>query len=373
MLVLLKASSGCNLHCLYCSGSCGDGPRLDLTEKDCSLLVKELPAILKEGEAVTFLWHGGEPTLLEAKDFVKMQTVLNELRSAGHEIHYQMQTNAYHLDEEWLDTLACFKVHVGVSIDGPQPLHDVFRKTHEGKGSYDQVMANIDLLREKFISVALLCTIHSQHLGQEDIFLDWLQELNLPTRLNPLLCQGRSTQALSQQDYFSFLRSVFIRLLASQSALPVEPLEWMFKSILWDIPPRECSYNGSCGHSIFAFGPGADIGLCNRSAINFGNLNRMALVDLYKSSQWEAIRLRQTRLLTACGKCTIWKYCHGGCQAISDIPAPEACEARKKFFNWLGHEGLSLYREALVRRRLQLQKNLQELRTIRSALSPKMD
>lgn len=58
-----------------------------------------------------------------------------------------LQTNGVLLDQQWAEFLRDEQFLVGISIDGPQPLHDKFRKKREGTGSFPQVMRGLEALK----------------------------------------------------------------------------------------------------------------------------------------------------------------------------------------------------------------------------------
>ena len=369
MLVLLQTTNACNLRCIYCSASCGETERRDLSEDDCHLLLEQLPAILKEGERVRFLWHGGEPTLLSAKKFQAMQEILSKIKAQGHPVEFSIQTNGYTISSDWLDVLEQFKMGVGLSLDGPSSLHDEMRISTNGSGSYQKIIANLKDMEGRNISVSLLSTVRKAHLGKESDMLDWLESLGHPIRFNPMLKLGRSKEELSLGEYFNFLKNILILAFKRNITLSIEPLEWMLVSVISGIAPRECSYSGGCGTSLFAYGPKGEVGVCNRSSIVHGNLYQHSLTELYETASWKEIRQRAEELSSVCKVCSIWRYCHGGCPTIeSNSPIHEHCEARKEFFNWLQSKGLELYQKALIQRRTYLREQLNIVRELRQIL-----
>ncbi len=364
MLILLRSTTGCNLRCRYCSLACGETERRDLTEEDCRLLRERLPSLLHKGESVRFLWHGGEPTLLAPERFRSMLDILADLERDGHPVAYVMQTNGFRLPSAWLDILDAFSISVGLSLDGPPSLHDAERVTAAGDGSHARIMVNLAAMRERGIPVSLLCTLRAAHLDREAEMLDWLTELNCPVRFNPLLPLGRASAGLAPKDYFRFLQRLLV--LERQLSLDIEPLGWMLAAVITGTSPRECSYGGRCGESIFAYGPDGEVLACNRSDEVYGNLREHSLKALYEGSPWRERRLRSARLCGRCGDCPVWAYCHGGCPVVEgDEPDATRCEARKTFFGWLRGEGLTLYQQALIRRRAELRERLRLLRRTR--------
>ena len=94
---------------------------------------------------ISFIWQGGEPTLC-GLDFFKKAVALEQKYANGKKIYNSLQTNGLLINQEWCDF---FKEHdflVGISIDGPQEIHDKRRKDHHGKGTFSQVINSINRL-----------------------------------------------------------------------------------------------------------------------------------------------------------------------------------------------------------------------------------
>lgn len=88
----------------------------------------------------SFAWQGGEP-LLAGKPFfeqvVRLQAAYAPPRTV---ISNALQTNGTLLDAEWAAFFKQYAFLIGVSLDGPQPIHDKHRVTGSGAGSYQAVM-----------------------------------------------------------------------------------------------------------------------------------------------------------------------------------------------------------------------------------------
>ena len=95
----------------------------------------------------TFGWQGGEPTLMGLdffKDVVKMQ---QKHGRPGSMVTNGLQTNASLIDEPFARHLAEYKFLLGVSLDGPEYIHDHYRKLPGGQGTFKRVMKGFDVLQ----------------------------------------------------------------------------------------------------------------------------------------------------------------------------------------------------------------------------------
>jgi uncharacterized protein len=106
---------------------------------------------------VEFVWHGGEPTLL-GLDFFRRVVALQEPYRASKTICNVLQTNALLLDDAWCQFFKVNDFFIGVSLDGPQAIHDRYRKDRRGQGTFERVMRGVRLLQQHGVEFnALAC------------------------------------------------------------------------------------------------------------------------------------------------------------------------------------------------------------------------
>lgn len=157
--------SKCNLRCGYCY-YLGTDERID---NGCAAVMDDetLDCFIRRyigestGPAVSFTWHGGEPTLAGLDFFKKCVALQKKYLPAGWECWNNLQTNGVLLDEEWCAFLAKERFDVGLSIDGAKPVHDKYRKNAAGAETYDEVYAAAKRLVAHGVRPDLLCTVTS--------------------------------------------------------------------------------------------------------------------------------------------------------------------------------------------------------------------
>jgi uncharacterized protein len=141
--LVLKVASRCNLNCDYCYVyNLGDDtwrsqPHRMSGEtifKTCTRVREH--CIEHQIRQFVFIFHGGEPLLAGQEFFREFITVARRALEGICFPIFTVQTNGTLLTEEWCRVLADLNVSVGVSIDGPQRVHDVHRVDHAGRGSY---------------------------------------------------------------------------------------------------------------------------------------------------------------------------------------------------------------------------------------------
>ena len=86
--------------------------------------------------------------------------IVKRHRRPGTRISHTIQTNGILVDDEWCAFLRENRFLVGLSMDGPKRLHDVYRKGRGGKPTFEKVMRAAKRLREHRVDMNLLCTVH---------------------------------------------------------------------------------------------------------------------------------------------------------------------------------------------------------------------
>lgn len=152
----------------------------DITVEVIDSLSKKISCYINDHDINDFhvVLHGGEPSILPNYLF---SGVLKALRQeCGDRISISVQTNGYRIHENFLESCYEHNVKIGVSLDGPKPVNDRHRVNHNGRGSYDKIMKNVDyILSSKYSQLfqGFLCVASSQISAKE--FFEWIKKLPL--------------------------------------------------------------------------------------------------------------------------------------------------------------------------------------------------
>ncbi len=157
----------CNLNCTYCYYL--EKRDLYAEVKDFRLKEEVLEDFIRQYiealqiPVITFVWQGGEPTLL-GLDYFKKIIEIQKRYSNGKTIENSFQTNGTRLNDEWCRFFAENKILVGISIDGEEHNHNHFRKTRGGKTTFRQVMKGIGLLHKNNVEFNTLSCVNSYNV-----------------------------------------------------------------------------------------------------------------------------------------------------------------------------------------------------------------
>jgi uncharacterized protein len=170
---IVKIASRCNLNCSYCYiyNQADTGWRSRpavMSDETFDATIDRIRGhcVFSGQDVVMLLFHGGEPTLVGAKRFQSMCSRARERLKDVADVSLGIQTNATRLTDEWIDVLQRQDVQVGISMDGPKDVHDVFRVDHKGRGSYDAVARGVMLLRQAGTPFTILSVVQ---FGQDPL------------------------------------------------------------------------------------------------------------------------------------------------------------------------------------------------------------
>jgi uncharacterized protein len=179
--VAKPTGAACNLDCTYCFFLSKDllypGSNQSMGEDQLEYYVRSFLDSQPNGP-VTFVWQGGEPTLMGLDFFRRAVALAEEYRRSTQEISHSLQTNGVTIDDEWAQFLAEHNFLVGLSIDGPKDIHDTFRVNKAGRGNFDQVVHGWWCLQRHGLETSILCTVHSANTNRPlDVYRFFRDEL----------------------------------------------------------------------------------------------------------------------------------------------------------------------------------------------------
>lgn len=157
-VVAKPLASACNLDCSYCYYRHKEPGKGRISDDLLKKFIRHYIAG-QEDDPVVFNWHGGEPALL-GLDFFRKVVELEQKYADGHRIENDFQTSGVLLDEAWCEFFKQHDFYVGLSIDGPQHLHDNFRRLNGGGPTFEHVYRAALLLRRYQVPFNPLVVIH---------------------------------------------------------------------------------------------------------------------------------------------------------------------------------------------------------------------
>jgi uncharacterized protein len=154
----------CNLACTYCyylhkKELLGSEQKFQITDEILETHIRQYIEGQDRSEVV-FSWQGGEPTLLGIKFFEKVIELEHRYKRTHQRVQNDLQTNGTLLDDDWGKFLKKNGFLVGLSIDGPRALHDLYRVANDGKPTFDRVFASSQMLHRHGVPFNTLSVIN---------------------------------------------------------------------------------------------------------------------------------------------------------------------------------------------------------------------
>lgn len=216
LIVILN--SGCNLACTYCY--LGHGAPGDAHAVDTTLAYAAIRAAMGRPEP-SILIDFGEFSAAAKVFHDAVRYAQEQAAAAGKRLRIAVQTNATTLSDEAVRFLAERDAVVGVSLDGPERIHDRARVLRSGRGTYAHVAAALARCRQAGLDYHLIVTIGAHNVAQPGPVLDEIERQAPKTFLcKPILAHGEARTGwdavgAGSQQIAGFLRAAVGRATVS--------------------------------------------------------------------------------------------------------------------------------------------------------------
>ena len=341
-MMIKPASSACNLDCDYCFYQ-------DLAksrEVSCYPFMSEevvqaiIAKSLKETLVCSFVFQGGEPSLVGLAFYQKFVALVDFHKSKEHIIHYAFQTNGMYLDADWA---LFFKKHqflVGVSFDGSPQLHDQHRFDHAKQGSARSVLKGIAVLKEYEVDFNILCVVTDVLAQNVPLLFTFLTGHGFRF-LQFIPCLERFADSpekpfLSSTSYAAFLKQLFdfwYEQWLKGAPVSIRLFDNLV-SMLAGYPPESCDMSGMCSIQYVSESEGS-VYPCDFYCLDeflLGNI----LLDEFSTLDMNRAKLHfletSSNTVDACSSCSWKDLCRGGCKRFRDETGYRFCSSFQSFF-----------------------------------------
>ena len=306
----------CNLDCAYCFFLDKEvfypGSKFRMSDDVLEQYIRQLIES-HQTDSVNIAWQGGEPTLMGLDFFRRAMALVEKYRRPGMRFLHTMQTNGTLLDDEWA---AFFKEHnflIGISIDGPRALHDVYRVDKGGKPTFDRVMRGLRLLQEHGVEYNILTTVNRVNgdyplevyrFLRDEAGTDWMQFIPVVERINvdglTLYQEGGtvSERSVLPEQFGRFLSTIFDEWVRHDvGRIYVQTFEATLRNWLGMGASGMCVFNETCGTGL-AIEHNGDLYSCDHFVepnYLLGNVQEQHMIELVASPQQIEVRPGQAR------------------------------------------------------------------------------
>ena len=334
------AGAHCNLACDYCyylekQKLYQNGDKHVMSDQLTEVFIREYIQS-QFGNEVNFTWHGGEP-MIRPLSYYKKVVRWQRRYAEGKAILNCLQTNGTLLTPEWCRFLHDEGWLVGISIDGPQDMHDAYRMKRNGGPTWEKVMLGIEMLDRYEVEWNAMAVVNDitaarpldfYRFFRDEIECRYLQFTPVVERIRRHEDGRHLAHVMDGDEYAvapfsvtpeawgSFLCTMFDEWYNNDVG---EMFVQTFEATLanWaGMTPGVCSLSDWCGHAAVMEHNG-DIYCCDHFVFPeyyLGNIRNRGILDMLNSERQMAFADMKTKWLpTQCRQCR-WQFaCHGEC------------------------------------------------------------
>ncbi|MCR5334137.1 MAG: anaerobic sulfatase-maturation protein [Bacteroidaceae bacterium] len=334
------AGAHCNLACDYCYyleklNLYPKGVQHVMTDELTEVYIREYIQSQYTTE-VNFTWHGGEPLMRPLEYYRKVVKWQREY-AGGRTVVNCLQTNGTLLTPEWCRFLHDEGWLVGISIDGPEHMHDAYRRRRGGQPTWTKVMEGIRLLNKYDVEWNAMAVVNDitaasplefYHFFRDRMGCRYLQFTPVVERIRRHEDGRHLAHLLDAQDcpmapfsvtpdtWGKFLNTIFDEWVRNDIG---EMFIQIFDATLanWmGVTPSLCSLSNWCGHAAVMEYNG-DVYCCDHFVFpeyKLGNIHNRSILDMMDSERQQTFAKMKTEgLARKCKQCE-WKFtCYGEC------------------------------------------------------------
>lgn len=343
-LLIKPVSGACNMRCEYCFYQDVMAHREQKVLPKMSMETLEnlvrRAFVYAEG-SVSFAFQGGEPTLIGLEYFetlIRLQKKYNTRRIA---VHNSVQTNGYDLSPDLIAFFAREHFLVGVSLDGDEQNHDLFRKDINGAPTYKRVLSNIRRMQEMNVDFNILCVVTEALARRGRECMDALGDFPF-LQFIPCLDEldgTKRTHSLTADGYLQFLKDtfdVYCEGFDKGGLVSVRNFD-NYISMLLGAPPESCAMAGRCGLYYLIESDGS-VYPCDFYVLDewrMGNVNEQSFIRLEKSETGRRFRERSMPVPDKCRGCRWYFLCRNGCcREREEDGVNKWCLCYSRFFDY---------------------------------------
>lgn len=357
----------CNLDCTYCyylekSQLFPEKTNFKMQEDLLEKFVKEYIEA-QDVPVVSFVWQGGEPSMMGV-DYYRKAVELQNKYKGNKRIENSFQTNGTLLDDEFCHFFRENNFLIGISIDGPEHVHDSYRLDKQGNPTWKKVMRGVELLQKhkvEFNTLSVVNKVSSEYPLEVYRFLKeigstFIQFIPIVERLaednpedNMLLVHQKykgeaqlTEWSVSSKQYGVFLNTIFDEWVRNDVGRYFVQMFDVTLANYMGAMPGLCIFSETCGTAAVMEHNG-DVFTCDHFVYDdhyLGNLRETPISSMMSFPEQSMFgQDKKAKLPPYCFACDYRFACNGGCpkQRWTNTPQGDPglnylCEGYKLFF-----------------------------------------
>ena len=229
------------------------------------------------------------------------------------------------IDDNWITFLKENNFLVGLSLDGPQHIHDKYRVMKGGQGSWEKVTKSAELMLNASVEVNALTVLNNYSAQFPEEIYNYHKSLNLNfMQFIPCLESDLNEDniiapfSLTPELYGTFLIKIFDLWFAefekNRATTSIRLFDSLFHHYAGYSPPQ-CTLMEECGVYVVVEHSG-DVYACDfyvEPEWKLGNVKTDKLVEMLNSEKQKVFGELKGELPEECLACAWLSQCQGGC------------------------------------------------------------
>ena len=346
-LLIKPASADCNLRCEYCFYIDHLEHAIDKPRMTLETLEAMIRSYMKtdQNKQYAFGWQGGEPTLMGLEFFKRIVEFQLKYAPPGASISNGLQTNATMITDDLARFFGEYKFLLGVSLDGPEYIHDYYRRSIGGKPSHSLVLRGIEHLKKNQVEFNILTLVNDKVVKNAKEIYNYLRdnqfyfhqyipcvEFEDDGRLKPYSITGR--------EWGTFLAELFNEWIKEDvKKVSIRLFDSIIEYLVYG-RYNVCYMQDSC-IQYFVVEHDGGVYPCDffvQDDLLLGNIKNNTWEELLASDTYKKFGEAKAKWNNECDLCPYLALCHGDCQKFR-YGAPKSskqlsvlCEGWKIFY-----------------------------------------
>jgi uncharacterized protein len=329
-LLIKPASAVCNLDCAYCFYLDREAdPYQALPARRMSLETLERLVdtyLFYSYPESVFAFQGGEPTLAGLPFFVKLVELQQQYGRDGQTVGNSLQTNGMLLDQDWCNLFRAYDWLLGVSLDGPEEVNDLYRVNKQGRGAWKRVIQSVELLQKNNLEFNILCVLSQANVGRPQELYRFFRGLGIGhLQFIPLAefdQQGNPLPfTISSEQYGRFLCELFDLWWPDRRKVRIRLFDNIAEALAGQ-KPGNCTMHETCDSYVVVEYNG-DVYPCDffvESSWKLGNVLLDSWPEIARRTRRYIFASKKTLAHPECQACQYRSICHGGCPKLRHGP-----------------------------------------------------
>jgi uncharacterized protein len=292
-----------------------------------------------------FGWQGGEPTIMGLDFFKKAVQLQRKYGPPGATVSNGLQTNGTLITEEFAKFLGEYKFLLGVSLDGPEYLHDYYRKTIGLTPTHSLVMRSIEHLNRHKVDFNILTLVNNKtvkkakeiyqyHKSHGFFFHQYIPCVEYDANNNPL------PWSITGEEWGAFLCDLFDEWIKEDvKKISIRLFDSIVEYLVYHQYNVCYMNNDCCQYFVVEYDGG--VYPCDffvRDDLLIGNVKTGTWDEFLKSPVYKRFGRKKVQWNQLCNSCPYINMCHGDCQKFR-IGGPNSpkllsilCNGWKRFY-----------------------------------------